>query len=97
MKKPYVIKKNGKFVRDFTEGKSLTASFDKAEKYTSKRAAIVAAQVRKALNGDERAATFIRDLTGQMPIIEQNITARVENPYEGLTTEQLIALAEKDE
>ena len=70
---------------------------DISHKNITVEAAIVAAQVRKALNGDERAATFIRDLTGQMPVIEQSITAKVSNPYEGLTTEQLIALAEKDE
>lgn len=49
--KLYCIKKNGKFVKDFTDGEKLTIDFMKAEKYTNKKSAIIAAQEYGKRNG----------------------------------------------
>ena len=60
---------------------------------------IVFQQIGKAVRGDEKAAVFIRDITGQSPV-EINVTTNVDDPFEGLTTEQLIKfiqIAEKNE
>lgn len=43
--KVYLIKKDGKYVKDFTDGEKLTKVLSLAEKYTSKKNAIVAAQM----------------------------------------------------
>lgn len=40
----YMIMKNGKYVKDYTDGKALTTSFKMAEKYTEEKAALKAAQ-----------------------------------------------------
>lgn len=42
--KIFAIMKNGKYVKDFTEGEKLTISYMAAEKYTNKKAALIAAQ-----------------------------------------------------
>lgn len=42
--KIFAIMKSGKYVKDFTDGKGLTASFTRAEKYTNKKSALIAAQ-----------------------------------------------------
>ena len=42
--KIYMIMKNGKYVKDYTDVKVLTTSFKMAEKYTEEKAAIKAAQ-----------------------------------------------------
>lgn len=47
----YLIKKNGKFVKDYTEGTKLTSNYNLAEKYTSKKAAQIAAQQYGRING----------------------------------------------
>lgn len=40
----YTIKKDGKFVKEFSEGKEFTKSKNRAEYYTNKKSAIIAAQ-----------------------------------------------------
>lgn len=40
----FVIMKDGKFVKDFTDGKKLTTNFILAEKYTEHKSACIAAQ-----------------------------------------------------
>lgn len=40
----FTIMKNGKFVKDFTDGEKLTANFSLAEKYTDEKSARIAAQ-----------------------------------------------------
>lgn len=42
--KVYTIMKNGKYVKDYTDGEKLTTNFALAEKYTTEKAARVAAQ-----------------------------------------------------
>ena len=49
--KLYCIKKNGKFVRDFTDGEKLTSNWNLVEKFTSKKAATVAAQAYGKIYG----------------------------------------------
>lgn len=40
----FAIMKNGKYTKDFTDGEKLTSNYALAEKFTSKKAAIVTAQ-----------------------------------------------------
>lgn len=47
----YAIKKNNKFVKDFTEGTKLTTNYSLAEKFLTKKAAIIAAQEYGRNNG----------------------------------------------
>lgn len=55
--------------------------------------------VLKAMNGDIKAAEWIRDTSGQKPtdtsVVTTNNTS--ENPFDGLTKDQLIKLAEMDD
>ena len=55
--------------------------------------AMIIAQAQKALKGDLAALQFIRDTVGQKPSDNINIGAKMDNPFEGLTTEQLEKLA----
>lgn len=43
--KVYLIKKDGKYVKDFTDGEKLTKVLSLAEKYTSKKSAVIAAKM----------------------------------------------------
>lgn len=47
----YAIKKNNKFVKDFTDGTKLTTSYLLAEKFLTKKAATIAAQEYGRNNG----------------------------------------------
>ena len=58
---------------------------------------IVFQQVIAACRGGLKAAMFIRDITGQAPAEQVNITSEVRNPYHGLTHEQLVKIAESDD
>lgn len=40
----YTIKRDGKYVRDYTDGAKLTSNYNMAEKYTDKKSAIEAAR-----------------------------------------------------
>ena len=53
MIKTYAIKntETGKFVKDYSDGKKFTTVIDQVERYTSKKAAIVAAQEYGRENG----------------------------------------------
>lgn len=42
--KVYTIMKNGKYVKDWTEGEKLTTNYNLAEKYTNKKSAEAAAR-----------------------------------------------------
>lgn len=55
--------------------------------------AMIIAQAQKALKGDLAALQFIRDTMGQKPTDNMNVVTKTENPFEGLTTEQLEKLA----
>lgn len=54
--------------------------------------AIMMAQIKKAVKGDTRAAEFIRDSSGNKPVDGLEISGNVNNPFAGLSTEELKAL-----
>lgn len=47
----FVIMKNGKFVKDFTDGTKVTTDYRAAEKYVSKKNAVLAARKYSRDNG----------------------------------------------
>ena len=51
--------------------------------------AIQLKQVQKALNGDLASAQYIRDTVGDKPTEKVEMKAEVNNPFEGLTTDEL--------
>ncbi|MBP5739108.1 MAG: hypothetical protein J6X38_08535 [Abditibacteriota bacterium] len=55
---------------------------------------LVFAQIYKSMKGDTRSAEFILRLVGEFPVEALQVTHKTDNPLEGLTTEQLIKLAE---
>lgn len=76
----------GKNLQDFT-GQNITVE-----------QAILLAQVKKAMKGDIYAFETIRDLIGEKPVSKTEVSASVknENPYAGLTTEELKKLIYDD-
>ena len=58
---------------------------------------IVFAQVFKAMKGDSRSAEFVLKLINEFPAENLHITTRAEDPFDGLTTEQLAKLANDDD
>ena len=58
--------------------------------------AILLAQVKKAMKGDTRAAEYIRDTSGNKIKDELQLSGNVNNPFEGLTTEQLLKMIGDD-
>lgn len=65
-------------------------------KNISVQEAIAIAMLKKALKGDERAATWVRDTSGQKPTDEVRMSGELNNPFEGLTTEELKKLVDDD-
>lgn len=59
--------------------------------------AIMFAQIQKALKGDTKAAEFVRDTSGNKLKDYVDISGSVNNPLEGLTTEELKKLINSDE
>lgn len=51
--------------------------------------AIMLAQIKKAMSGDTRAAEFVRDSSGNKMTESIAINGQVNNPFAGLTTEEL--------
>lgn len=58
--------------------------------------AIMVAQIQKAMKGDTTAATFLRDTSGNKPREGIDLNGSVNNPFEGLTTEELKRLIGDD-
>lgn len=56
--------------------------------------AIQLRQVQRALNGDLSSATYIRDTIGEKPI--DKVEAKVNDPFAGLTTEELKELIKNE-
>lgn len=56
--------------------------------------AIQLRQVQRALNGDLSSATYIRDTIGEKPI--EKVEAKVNDPFAGLTTEELREIVENE-
>ena len=59
--------------------------------------AMLIAQIQKALKGDAQAFEMIRDLIGEKPVDKKEVSASVQhdNPFEGLTTEELKKLIDE--
>lgn len=58
--------------------------------------AIMLAQIKKAMKGDTRAAEFVRDSSGNKPKDDIAISGSVNNPFAGLSTEELKKLIGDD-
>ena len=58
--------------------------------------AILIKQVQRALKGDIKSAEYIRDSVGQRPADRLEVREQIENPFEGLTTEELKKLVNDD-
>ena len=58
--------------------------------------AIMLAQIKKAVKGDTKAAEYIRDTSGNKLKDALELSGAVNNPFEGLTTEELRKLAGND-
>ena len=60
--------------------------------------AMLIAQIQKALKGDAQAFEMIRDLIGEKPVDKKEVSASVQhdNPFEGLTTEELKKLIDDE-
>ena len=57
---------------------------------------IILKQAQRAMNGDLDAARFIRETSGQNPTNNINVSGEVNNPFSGLTTEELRELLKDD-
>ena len=58
-------------------------------KNISVQEAILIAQVQKAMKGDTKAAEYVRDTIGQKPVENVVMGGEVNNPFAGLTTDEL--------
>lgn len=58
--------------------------------------AIMLAQIQKAMKGDTRAAEFVRDSSGNKLKEEVALSGGINNPFAGLTTEELKKLIGDD-
>lgn len=58
-------------------------------KNISVQEAIMIAQVQKAMKGDTKAAEYVRDTIGQKPVDNVIMGGEVNNPFAGLSTEDL--------
>ena len=54
------------------------------------------AQIQKALKGDTKAAEYIRDTSGQKLKEAIEISGGINNPFAGLTTEELRKLIDDE-
>ena len=70
---------------------------DYAKENVTVEQAMLIAQIQKALKGDALAFEMIRDLIGEKPVDKKEVAASVQhdNPFEGLTTEELKKLIDE--
>lgn len=57
---------------------------------------IILKQAQKAMNGDLDAARFVRETSGQNPTNNINVSGEVNNPFSGLSTEELRRMVEDE-
>ena len=71
---------------------------DYAKENVTVEQAMLIAQIQKALKGDAQAFEMIRDLIGEKPVDKKEVSASVQhdNPFEGLTTEELKKLIDDE-
>lgn len=65
-------------------------------KNISVQEAIAIAMLQKAMKGDEKAAAWVRDTAGQKPTDKVEMSGELNNPFEGLSTEELKKLVDDD-
>ena len=65
-------------------------------KNISVQEAIMLAQIKKAMKGDTRAAEFVRDASGNKLAESVALSGSVNNPFAGLSTEELKKLIDDD-
>lgn len=58
--------------------------------------AILLAQITKAIEGDTKAAEYVRDTSGNKLKEALELSGRVNNPFAGMTTEELKGLLDDD-
>lgn len=80
-------------VADIEKGKNLK---EFAGQNITVEQAIILAQVKRAMKGDQYAFEMIRDLIGEKPVNKSEVNATVQNnnPFEGLSTDELKKLIE---
>ena len=80
---------------DIEKGKNIK---EYAKENVTVEQAMLIAQIQKALKGDAQAFEMIRDLIGEKPIDKKEVSASVQhdNPFEGLTTEELKKLIDDE-
>ncbi len=61
-------------------------------KNISVQEAIMIAQIQKAMKGDTKAAEYVRDTIGQKPVDNLIMGGEVNNPFAGLSTDDLKAM-----
>ena len=88
-------------VMPMKDGKDMTVDEIKSfaaikGKNISVQEAILIGQIQKAMKGDTRAAEYVRDTIGQQPKDIVSLEAKVSDPFEGLTTEELKKLIQDD-
>ena len=98
------MKENLELLLTMSVGKGEKADIEKGEnikEYAKENVtveqAMLIAQIQKALKGDTQAFEMIRDLIGEKPVDKKEVSASVQhdNPFEGLTTEELKKLIDK--
>ena len=99
------MKENLELLLTMSVGKGNKADIEKGEnikEYAKENVtveqAILIAQIQKALKGDAQAFEMIRDLIGEKPVDKKEVSASVQhdNPFEGLTTEELKKLIDDE-
>ena len=63
--------------------------FGFADDECTNKNAVVLAQYKEALSGNTQSAIFIRDTIGEKPRENVDISGNINNPFTGLTTEEL--------
>ena len=99
------MKENLELLLTMSVGKGKKADIEKGEnikEYAKENVtveqAMLIAQIQKALKGDTQAFEMIRDLIGEKPVDKKEVSASVQhdNPFEGLTTEELKKLIDDE-
>ena len=99
------MKENLELLLTMSVGKGKKADIEKGENikdYAKENVtveqAMLIAQIQKALKGDAQAFEMIRDLIGEKPVDKKEVSASVQhdNPFEGLTTEELKKLIDDE-
>ena len=99
------MKENLELLLTMSVGKGKKADIEKGENikdYAKENVtveqAMLIAQIQKALKGDTQAFEMIRDLIGEKAVDKKEVSASVQhdNPFEGLTTEELKKLIDDE-